>query len=90
MQDDSVPGQPKKRKNKSPTPKAEKQEDDYSKKKEVVARPGEVERFFTNSRKALKKTAGSFICLAVLMILSFIISTYEYNHVHQQYDQAIK
>ena len=24
------------------------------------------------------------------MIVSFIISTYEYNHVHQQYDNAIK
>jgi len=24
------------------------------------------------------------------MILSFMVSTYEYNHVHQQYEKAIK
>jgi len=36
----------------------------------------------------MKKTVCSFILLAILMILSFIVSTYEYNEVHHQYAAA--
>ena len=38
----------------------------------------------------MSKTASSFVCLAILMILSFIVSTYEYYNVHTQYEKAIK
>jgi len=38
----------------------------------------------------MAKTASSFVALAILMILSFIVSTYEYNHVHSQYEKVIK
>lgn len=36
----------------------------------------------------MKKTVASFICLSFLLLLSFILSTYEYNEVHDQYQQV--
>ena len=39
------------------------------------------ENFKFHSKRAMKKTVTSFVCLAILMIISFIVSSYEYNEV---------
>jgi len=38
-----------------------------------------LEIFWSNSKRALKKTVASFICLLIMMLISFIISEYEYK-----------
>lgn len=43
---------------------------------------GTFEQFWENSKLAMRKTLCSFICLAILMIISFLVSNYEYNQVH--------
>ena len=48
------------------------------------------ENFKFHSKRAMKKTVTSFVCLAILMIISFIVSSYEYNEVHDQYQTAFK
>jgi len=86
LQDGKSPrgGEPYRRKGMAKKqPEDSNQEKYETRRSELNERPGEIERFFTNSKKALKKTAGSFICLTVLMLVSFVISSYEYNHVHQ-------
>lgn len=34
-----------------------------------------------HSKNALKKTVASFVCLAVMLIVSFVVSEYEYTHI---------
>lgn len=43
-----------------------------------------------HSKRAMKKTVASFICLAILMLISFIISTYEYTHGNAGLHEALK
>ena len=40
-----------------------------------------IDQFFKHSKAATKKTFNSFICLSVLLILSFAVSSYE---IHSQ------
>lgn len=39
------------------------------------------EKFMAHSKKAFKKTVCSFVCLSVMMLLSFVVSTYEINQI---------
>lgn len=41
-----------------------------------------------HSKRAIKKTVASFICLSFMLLLSFVLSTYEYNQVHTQYQRV--
>lgn len=41
-----------------------------------------------HSKRAIKKTVASFICLSFMLLLSFVLSTYEYNEVHTQYQRV--
>lgn len=43
-----------------------------------------------HSKNAMKKTVASFVCLAVMLIVSFIVSEYEYTHIDKQVDSALK
>ena len=48
----------------------------------MIEKRSEYEKFKYHSERAFRKTFNSFICLAIMMIISFILSTYEYNQVH--------
>ena len=38
----------------------------------------------------MKKTVASFVCLAVMLVVSFIVSEYEYTHIDKQVDSALR
>ena len=52
------------------------------------SRKSSFQKFLDHSQRAIKKTVASFICLSMLLLLSFIVSTYEYNEVHGQYQRV--
>jgi uncharacterized membrane protein len=41
-----------------------------------------------HSNVAIRKTAISFIFLLFIMLLSYVVSEYEYNNVKEQYQKA--
>lgn len=46
------------------------------------------QKFLDHSKRAIKKTVASFICLAFMLLMSFVVSSYEYNNVHDQYQRV--
>jgi len=48
----------------------------------------EFEKFKYHSNIAIRKTAISFIFLMFIMLLSYVVSEYEYNNVKEQYQKA--
>lgn len=51
-------------------------------------RKSAFQKFKDHSKRAIKKTVASFICLSFMLLLSFVLSTYEYNQVHTQYQRV--
>lgn len=45
-------------------------------------RKSSYQKFMDHSKRAIKKTVASFICLSFMLLISFVLSTYEYNQVH--------
>lgn len=52
------------------------------------SRKSSFQKFIDHSKRAIKKTVASFICLSFLLLISFVVSTYEYNEVHGQYQRV--
>lgn len=42
-----------------------------------------------HSKNAMKKTVASFVCLAMMLVVSFIVSEYEYTHIDKQVEGAL-
>lgn len=51
-------------------------------------RKSAYQKFMDHSKRAIKKTVASFICLSFMLLISFVVSTYEYNQVHTQYQRV--
>lgn len=52
------------------------------------SRKSSFQKFLDHSKRAIKKTVASFICLAFMLLMSFVVSSYEYYNVHDQYQRV--